>query len=111
MAKPRPPLVRGLLAGSLVLAIVGGWLALRHGLVIPLVGDGPLGDVLSLIYPVVTTGALASFVSYRFMDGAAWLLPPLGLALVVRVAWRIALLPYRDWPPRSEEVSRDQEVR
>lgn len=87
------------------------WRIVRWGLVVPLVGDNPLGDILSLVYPVVITGALASLVSYRFIDGLAWLLPPLAFVLVVRVAWRVTLLPYRDWKPASRELPRIKVVR
>jgi hypothetical protein len=45
-------------------------------------------------------------VSYRRRDAVAWVIPVLGLLLMARLAWRLASLPYRDWPPRTDEVGR-----
>lgn len=112
MSRPRSPVVRGIFAGGIALAIIGGWQLVRYGLVVPLVGrNNPVADILSLVYPVVVTGAIASLVSYRFIDGLVWLVPPFAFVLVVRVAWRFALLPFRDWEPASKEVSRVKMVR
>jgi hypothetical protein len=103
---PRRRLVRVALTLSLVTVLLGGWLAARHFVILALIDDGPLTDVLSLVYPMILTALLTPLVSYRCRDAAAWLIPPLALVLVFRVAWRLSLLPLRDWPPRPGEIDR-----
>jgi hypothetical protein len=100
MTKPRDRLLRTLIAGAIIVAGVAGWLALRHRVVIPLAGNGPLADVLSLVFPVLFTGFLASRVSYRWVHGLYWVFPTLGIYFLWRVAWRVSVLPQRDWPGR-----------
>ncbi len=59
-----------------------------------------------LALPVLWTVAVAPMVSYRRRDAVAWLVPVVGLLLAVRLAWRLAHLPFRDWPPRADERNR-----
>jgi len=101
---PRRRLVRIALMLSLVTVLVGGWLAARHLVILAFIDDGPLTDVLSLVYPMVLTALLTPLVSYRRTDAVAWLIPPLATILVFRIAWRLSLLPLRDWPPRPDEI-------
>ena len=67
---------------------------------------GALAHVVGLLVPASVTAWLAPRVAYRWFDGLWWLFPPLGLALLVQSVWRATLLPYRNWPPRPEEVQR-----
>lgn len=50
----------------------------------------------AIVVPFVVR--FAPLVSYRRRDAVAapW--------LVFRIAWRLAYLPFRDWPPRDDEV-------
>jgi hypothetical protein len=49
---------------------------------------------------------LAPLSSYRRRDAWLALVPLLGWYLTAVLAWRVALLPYRDWEPRPEELWR-----
>lgn len=71
-----------------------------------MVGGGSVGDVLSLIVPVAFTAVTAPRSSYRAVDAVAWILPVLGLSLFVKIAEKLPLSPYRDWPLRPDDVSR-----
>ncbi|MET7403334.1 hypothetical protein ABZS66_58660 [Dactylosporangium sp. NPDC005572] len=97
----RPAALRFAIAAVLVALVVGSWLGLRHGVVIPTFGRTPAGDVLSIVAPALLTMIAAPLVGYRRRDALLWVIPPLGLALAARLAWRIALLPRRDWVDRS----------
>ncbi|GGJ96021.1 hypothetical protein GCM10010123_27420 [Pilimelia anulata] len=55
------------------------------------------------IIPALFLYRAAPRVSYRRRDA---LLGPLGIGLVPTVAWRLALLPHRDWRPRPDELRR-----
>jgi hypothetical protein len=37
-------------------------------------------------------------------------MPIAGIALTARPAWRVSLLPYRNWPPRKDEIPRMREI-
>lgn len=47
---------------------------------------------------------LAPYASYRRRDGWLALVPLFGWYLLCVLAWRVALLPYRDWEPRDGEL-------
>ncbi|GIH06789.1 hypothetical protein Rhe02_48560 [Rhizocola hellebori] len=100
LAKPRGRVPRVLLAGAIVVIGVAGWLMVKRFVVLPLAGNGPLADFLGAVFPVLFTGFLAARVSYRWVHGLYWLMPPLGIYFLSRVAWRLSLLPHRDWPDR-----------
>jgi hypothetical protein len=69
------------------------------------IGGGPSGDSMVPIVVLFVLGALAAGrVSYRWFDAFLVLIPIYGLFFLVKLAWRLALLPYRDWPPRPEEA-------
>jgi len=53
----------------------------------------------------VLSALMARRVSYRWFDAFLVLIPIVGLVLLCRFAWRLAFLPYRDWPPRPEEAA------
>ncbi|HEY0000863.1 MAG TPA: hypothetical protein VGB74_10445, partial [Actinoplanes sp.] len=44
--------------------------------------------------------------SYRRRDGWLGALPLYGWYLICVLCWRVALLPYRDWDPRPDELWR-----
>lgn len=100
MNTQRPRLLRFSLAAVLVAAVNLGYIVIRQAVVLPLVGDSPLADVLSLVWPVIATALLAPHAGYRRRDALAWIIPPLGFLLVLRLSWRVANLPHRDWPDR-----------
>jgi hypothetical protein len=49
---------------------------------------------------------LAPRASYRRRDAVLGMVPLLGWYLTCVLAWRVALLPYRDWEPRADELWR-----
>jgi hypothetical protein len=49
---------------------------------------------------------IAPRVSYRRRDAWLALVPLYGWYLICALAWRVALLPYRDWEPRADEAWR-----
>jgi hypothetical protein len=46
----------------------------------------------------------APYASYRRQDGFAGAVPIYGWYLAGVLSWRLALLPYRDWEPRRDEL-------
>ncbi|MFI7609493.1 hypothetical protein ACIBTV_30875 [Micromonospora sp. NPDC049366] len=101
--KPREGLARGLRAALIWISI--GLPAIGvHYLVWEATGGYWLGYLAGSVLPVAVTPWLAPRVSYRRRD-----------ALITAIAWpymtgliasRLALLPYRDWAPRTDEVRR-----
>ncbi|MFF4894069.1 hypothetical protein [Micromonospora chersina] len=69
-------------------------------------GSGPLADLGWVAVPMAATAWLAPRASYRRRDALWWLASGFGLYIFVVIAWRVAFLPYRDWPPRPDEASR-----
>jgi len=51
---------------------------------------------------MTATAWLAPRASYRRRDALWWFINPVGLHVLVVIAWRVAFLPYRDWPPRPD---------
>jgi hypothetical protein len=49
---------------------------------------------------------LAPRGSYRHRDAVLGLVPVVGWYLTCVLSWRVALLPYRDWEPRADELWR-----
>ncbi|OJF12280.1 hypothetical protein BG844_21410 [Couchioplanes caeruleus subsp. caeruleus] len=93
-----------LLAGLLDLAIVGSESTLSLA-VQDATGSSRLGGLAAWLLAVPFVVWLAPKVSYRRRDAvlAPWVL--------LIVAWRITSLPYRDWPPRDDEVPRAKYIR
>ncbi|MET0422485.1 MAG: hypothetical protein ABW046_01330 [Actinoplanes sp.] len=106
----RSALPRGLVGRSLIaamlfaVAVVPGW---------------ALGDLAerwtgwALLDWLVTCGwlglcvrLLAPWSSYRPRDGWLGAVPVYGWYLACVLCWRVALLPYRDWEPRADELWR-----
>jgi hypothetical protein len=104
--RPRPRGVRLTLTGAVLATLLLANVPLEGLIYDPVFGSGPLSDVLGVVLPSLFTIVVAPLVSYRRRDAVAWLIPPLGLLLTVRLVWRLTLLPYRDWPPRPEEAQR-----
>lgn len=103
----RPPLSRvprTLIAALLVLGVTVPSSIIRD-LIDAKMGDSPLTYFGFFAVPVATTAWLAPRVSYRRRDALWWLVGP-GLFIFAVIAWRLAFLPYRDWTPRPDEVSR-----
>jgi hypothetical protein len=101
-SRPRSVPVR-LLFTVLVLALLCGlpWLASST---LGGVFESPHGDSLLSLLVLFGLGAVvATRVSYRWFDALLLLVPFLGLVFLVKFSWRMASLPYRDWPPRPEE--------
>ena len=103
---PRGHLTRAILATAIDLVVLGGFFLLRV-----LLAEGA-GDVVQffapLALPIAVTLWLAPKVSYRRRDALLWLIAPAGLWVFLIIAWRVANLPYRDWPPRDDETQRAQ---
>jgi hypothetical protein len=101
---------RGLVSRSLVAvavfaaAVVPGWtlgdLAERW------TGNGILDWLITCAWCGAAVAVLGPRASYRRRD--AWLgaVPLFGWYLVALMSWRVALLPYRDWEPRADELWR-----
>jgi hypothetical protein len=87
--------MRVLLAGLLdaVVLVPSVFLAVHIDTILRLLAFGLL--------PSLVTAWLAPLVSYRRRD-ALWSLILWGWPFGI-LAWRVAYLPYRDWPPRPDE--------
>ncbi|MGX6604101.1 hypothetical protein ACWKSP_18480 [Micromonosporaceae bacterium Da 78-11] len=101
---------RGLLSRSLIavvlfaLAIVPGWTF--GDLVEQWTGNGLLDWLVTCAWSGLAVRLLAPWASYRPRDGWLGLIPFYGWYLVCVFCWRVALLPYRDWEPRGDELWR-----
>jgi hypothetical protein len=69
-------------------------------------GAGLLDWLVSCAWTGFAVGLLGPYASYRRRDGLLGLVPLAGWYLACVVAWRVALLPYRDWEPRAGELWR-----
>jgi len=106
--RPGPP--RGLVSRSVVaagifaLVVVPGWtlgdLAERR------TGNGLMDWLVTCGWVGVAVFVLAPRSSYRRRDAVLGLVPLFGWYLTAVMAWRVALLPYRDWEPRADELWR-----
>jgi hypothetical protein len=106
--RPSPP--RGLVGRSVLavcvfaVAVVPGWtlgdLAERW------TGWGLLDWLVTCAWTAAAVGLLGPYSSYRRRDVWLGLVPLLGWYLVCVLSWRVALLPYRDWEPRGDELWR-----
>ena len=76
--------------------------------------EGPASDLLEAM-PMTLVGVLLlpafGRVSFRKRDWLFFFLVPLwGLVIAWKVGFRLTSLPYRDWPPRPDEVDRARRV-
>ena len=62
------------------------------------------GEPLSLLPGVVLTALLAPRVAYRRRDALTLLFPPRGIRLAWIIGTRLAQLPDRDWPARTDGI-------
>jgi hypothetical protein len=102
---PRGLVGRSVLAvGIFAVAVVPGWtlgdLSERW------TGWGLLDWFVTLAWTAGTVVVLAPYASYRRRDGWLGLVPLVGWYLACVLSWRVALLPYRDWEPRGDELWR-----
>ncbi|RIV38042.1 hypothetical protein [Micromonospora radicis] len=74
-------------------------------------GSDPLADLGWIAVPMAATAWLAPRASYRRRDASWWLAGGFGRYVFVVIVWRVALLPYRDWPPRPDEAPRARWLR
>lgn len=104
-ASPRGLVSRSLIAAVLfVLAVVPGWTLgdLTEGWT----GSGLLDWLVTSSWIALAVRVLAPWCSYRPRDGWLGLIPVYGWFLICVLCWRVALLPYRDWEPRPDELWR-----
>jgi hypothetical protein len=104
-ASPRGLVSRSLIAALLfAAAVVPGWtlgdLAERW------TGWGLLDWLVTCSWFGFAVRVLAPRASYRPRDGWLGALPLYGWYLTCVLCWRLALLPYRDWEPRPDELWR-----
>jgi hypothetical protein len=69
-------------------------------------GNGLLDWLVTCGWAAAAVFVLAPYASYRRRDAWQGLVPLLGWYLLCVLAWRVALLPYRDWEPRGDELWR-----
>jgi len=106
--RPRSP--RGLVSRSLIAAgifaatVVPGWIL--GDLAESWTGWGLVDWLVTCGWTAAVLYLLAPYSSYRRRDALVGLVPLLGWYLTAVVAWRAALLPYRDWEPRGDELWR-----
>ena len=104
---PRGLVVRSLLAAAVfAAAVLPGWLL--SDLVEQWTGAVLVGYLVSMGYGSAAIAVLAPWSSYRRRDAAFGLVPLFGFYVICVLAWRVALLPYRDWPPRGDELARSR---
>jgi hypothetical protein len=104
-AMPRGLVSRSLLAAGLFAAsVVPGWtvgeLAERF------TGWALLDWLITCGWSGAAVYLLAPWGSYRRRDAVLGVLPLVGWYLCCVLSWRVALLPYRDWEPRADELWR-----
>jgi hypothetical protein len=104
-APPRGLVSRSLIAALLFAAVVvPGWTLgdRTEGWT----GSGLLDWVVTSAWTALGVRILAPWGSYRARDGWLGLIPLYGWYLTCVLCWRVALLPYRDWEPRPDELWR-----
>lgn len=102
---PVRPALRTFITALLVFGVVVPSIIIRE-LIEGVMGSGPFADLGWIAVPMAATAWLAPRASYRRRDALWWLAGGFGLYIFVVIAWRVAFLPYRDWPPRPDEASR-----
>ena len=69
-------------------------------------GAGLLDWLVTCAWSAAVVFVLGPRASYRRRDALLGLVPLLGWYLTAVLAWRVALLPFRDWEPRADELWR-----
>jgi hypothetical protein len=104
-AAPRGLVSRSVLAALIfAAAVVPGWTL--GDLAEKWTGWGVLDWFLTCCWSAVAVAVLAPYGSYRRRDAALGLVPLWGWYVACVLSWRAALLPYRDWEPRPDELWR-----
>jgi hypothetical protein len=104
-AEPRGLVGRSLVAAGLfAAAVVPGWTL--GDLTESWTGNGLLDWLVTCAWSGLAVRVLAPWGSYRRRDGWLGVVPLYGWYLTCVLCWRVALLPYRDWEPREEELWR-----
>lgn len=98
-------MTRSLVAVAVFVAgVLPGWMA--GDLAEQWTGNGLLDWAVTGAWSGIVVAVLAPRSSYRRRDAWLGLVPLLGWYLTALMAWRVALLPYRDWEPRPDELWR-----
>jgi hypothetical protein len=104
-APPRGLVSRSVLAAAVfAVVVVPGWTF--GDLTERWTGNGLLDWLVTCGWCAAAVWVLAPRTSYRRRDALLGLVPLLGWYLTALMAWRVALLPYRDWEPRADELWR-----
>lgn len=104
-SSPRGLTTRSLLAVVVfAAAVVPGWTL--GDLVQRWTGSVLLDWLITGGWAAAAVAVIAPRVSYRRRDAWLALVPLYGWYLICALAWRVALLPYRDWEPRADEAWR-----
>ena len=104
-APPRGLVSRSLITvGVFAAAVVPGWTL--GDLVEHWTGRGLLDWLVVSAWSGACVYLLAPHSSYRRRDAWLGVVPLLGWYFSALMAWRVALLPYRDWEPRGDELWR-----
>jgi hypothetical protein len=102
---PRGPVRRSAIAAALFAAsVVPGWTL--GGLAQRWTGWAPLDWLITCGWSAAAVYVLAPHASYRRRDAPLGMVPLFGWYLTCVLSWRAALLPYRDWEPRADELWR-----
>jgi hypothetical protein len=106
----RPVAPRGLVGRSVVAALLFA-AAVVPGWTLGDLAEAATGSALAnwgvtFGWTALAVYLLAPHTSYRHRDAWQGLIPLWGWYLVCILAWRAALLPYRDWEPRPDELWR-----
>ncbi|WP_067505383.1 hypothetical protein, partial [Actinoplanes sp. TFC3] len=102
---PRGPVARSLIAAAVfAVAVVPGWIL--GDLMERWTGLGVLDWLVTGVSSAAAVLVLAPHGSYRRQDALLGLVPLYGWYLTSVLAWRVALLPLRDWEPREDELWR-----
>jgi hypothetical protein len=123
----QPPRSTGTRVALTLLILLGPWLAylaacFAFGLYLGFSASGKpsyqtdqtIHDVVSVLTWLLVIGYLAWFafvatkVSYRWFDTFRLLIPIYGWIWLVRMSWRMANLPHKDWPARDDDPSAGQ---
>jgi hypothetical protein len=92
----------GIAAALFAVAIVPGWTL--GDLAEDSTGWPVLDWLITCGWSGLAVSVGAPYGSYRRQDGFAGAVPLYGWYLAAVLSWRLALLPFRDWEPRRDEL-------
>ncbi|MBB2942147.1 hypothetical protein FB565_001860 [Actinoplanes lutulentus] len=102
---PRGLVARSSIAAVLfVVAVLPGWTL--GDLAEHRTGQPVLDWLITCGWSGLAVAVCAPWCSYRRRDGWLGAVPLYGWYLLSVLSWRLALLPYRDWEPRRDELWR-----